>query len=277
MNSRRAMAKRAAAGGVRVIATVVGRRRAVRTARFATNVLRFDDWNRIASNGEQMVQRVALSRPEPVVFDVGANLGQWSTALLGQPGHDPELHAFEPSSYSRARAVETLGDRAQVHALAMSSEPGRAELQIVRQGAGVNSLVPFDGERVASATEAVQVDTVDRFCERLDLPSITLLKVDAEGLDLRVLLGAQEMLAHGHIGIAQFEYNWRWVASRTYLKDAFELLSGLPQYSLGKVTPKGIEFYQRWHHELETFRESNYVLVRDDWRSAFPTVEWWGG
>ena len=91
-----------------------------------------------------------------------------------------------------------------------------------------------------------------------------------------MLRGATEMLSRGDIGIAQFEYNWRWVFSRTYLRDAFELIANLPRYSLGKVTPKGIEFYDRWHHELETFREANFVLVRDDWRPAFPSIEWWG-
>ena len=147
----------------------------------------------------------------------------------------------------------------------------------MKQGAGVNSLVPFDGDRVASTTETVDVETVDRFCEQRDINHITLLKVDAEGLDLAVLVGAHGMLAAASVGIAQFEYNWRWVASRSYLKDVFGLIHDLPGYSLGKVTPLGIEFYERWHHELETFRESNYVLVRDDWRPAFRTVEWWGG
>ncbi len=173
--------------------------------------------------------------------------------------------------------MEKLGDRAQVHALALSSEPGRAELQIVKQGAGVNSLVPFDGDRKAITTETVDVETVDRFCQKHGVAAITLLKVDAEGLDLSVLRGAREMLVRGDIGIAQFEYNWRWVASRTYLKDVFDLVAGIPSMSLGKLTPLGIEFYDKWHHELETFRESNYVLVRDDWRAGFSSIEWWGG
>ena len=277
MSRFRAMARRAAVTGVNGTTKVLGRRRAVRTARFASNVLRYDDWNRIDSNGELLVQQVARSRPDPVVFDVGANVGQWSTSLLAQPGYPPDLYAFEPSSYSFARAAKALGARASVHPLAMSSEPGRAELQIVKQGAGVNSLVPFGGERAVSATETVDVATIDRFCEEHGIRAITLLKVDTEGLDLSVLRGALELLVRGDIGIVQFEYNWRWVSSRAYLKDMFDLIADLPRYSLGKVAPKGIEFYDRWHPELETFRESNYALVRDDWRPAFPSVKWWGG
>jgi FkbM family methyltransferase len=256
---------------------LVGRRRAVRAARFATNVLRFDDGNTIDSNGEMLVQRVARSRPDPVIFDVGANVGQWSTALLAQPGHQPLLHLFEPASYSYARAVEAMGQRARVHALALSSEAGEAELQIVKPGAGVNSLVRVDQGTGPTTTETVRVDTVDRFCHEHGIDELTLLKIDAEGHDLSVLRGAAGMFERGVIGIAQFEYNWRWVFSRTYLKDVFDFVGELPRYSLAKVTPKAIEFYDRWHPELESFRESNYLLVRDDWRASFPVVEWWGG
>jgi hypothetical protein len=30
-------------------------------------------------------------------------------------------------------------------------------------------------------------------------------------------------------------------------------------YRVGKVTPRGIEFYEAWHPELESFKEGNYV------------------
>ena len=93
------------------------------------------------------------------------------------------------------------------------------------------------------------MDTVDRFSADHGLVAITLLKVDTEGHDLSVLRGASSMLNQGVIGIVQFEYNWRWVASRTFLKDVFDLADSLPRYTVGKVTPKGIEFYDRWHHE----------------------------
>ena len=41
----------------------------------------------------------------------------------------------------------------------------------------------------------------------------------------------------------------------------FELVQPIG-YKLGKVTPKGIEFYEAWDPELETYREGNYVACR---------------
>jgi len=72
----------------------------------------------------------------------------------------------------------------------------------------------------------------------------------------------------------QFEYNHRWVFSRHFLRDAFEFMRPLG-YEIGKVTPKGIEFYAGWHPELETFREGNYLACRAEWVNRFPRIEWW--
>ena len=72
----------------------------------------------------------------------------------------------------------------------------------------------------------------------------------------------------------QFEYNFRWIGARRYLKDAFDLLS--PHgYVIGKVTPGAIEWYRDWSPELETFREANFVAVHGDVRGWFPSMAWW--
>ena len=46
-------------------------------------------------------------------------------------------------------------------------------------------------------------------------------------------------------------------------RDVFDLVEGLP-YRVCKVVPEGIDAYESWHPELETFFEANYLLVRDD-------------
>ena len=45
---------------------------------------------------------------------------------------------------------------------------------------------------------------------------ISLLKVDAEGHDLAVLIGASEHLRAKSIEMVQFEHNWRWIESRCF-------------------------------------------------------------
>lgn len=261
---------------VRAGEKIVGRPRAAKLARFVTNQIRLDVGNKIATNGELIVQKFALQAPSPVVMDVGAHHGEWSLNLLDQPGHRPVLHLFEPSAPSAEQARIALGSQAVVHQLAMSDRSGSGIMHIVHEGAGSNSVVAFTDERRTSGeTEPVVFTTVTEFCAAKALSNVRLLKVDAEGHDLSILRGAQGMLANRSIDLVQFEYNLRWIDSRTFLLDAFELLQA-HGYSMGKVTACGVEAYPRWHPELEKFVEGNYLAYLPSRAAELPTIPWWG-
>lgn len=260
---------------IRALERIVGRPLLARFARLLTNEVRLDVANDMAENGETIVQRIALRDSTPVVLDVGCHFGEWSLSLLRQPGHKPVLHGFEPSKSSYPKAQCALAGKGQVHRLALSDHVGTAELVIVHEGAGSNSLVPFTNGEASASTETVPVSTLDSFCEGHGLNNVTLLKIDAEGHDLAVIRGARGMLAQRSISLVQFEYNWRWIEARSFLLDAFEVCQEYG-YSIGKVTRRGIEVYEGWHPELETFRQGNYLAFLPDWRDLLPTLEWWG-
>ena len=240
-----------------------------------TNEVRLDGPNDIGANGEELVQRLALTEPIPIVLDVGAHFGEWSESLLAQPGNGPDLHAFEPSGYSFERAGRALQGRAKVHRMGLSDSPGEAHLNIVHEGAGSNSIVPFADRSSAAATEVIRLSTVDAFCAEHLISRVTLLKIDAEGHDLAVIRGAGGLLSRQAIGLIQFEYNARWIFARNFLLDAFELLTERG-YRLGKITPRGIESYRQWHPELETFTEANYLAYTPEWSPRLPQFDWWG-
>lgn len=271
------MSKRTAlATAVRAAERTLGRARVAKLARFVTNEIRLDRCNDMRINGEALVQRTARKMAHPVVFDVGCHFGEWTSSLLAQPGNSTLVHAFEPSASSAARARAALGEAAVIHQVAMSSTKGRSALQIVHEGAGSNSLVPFtDKARMSGGVEVVELNTVDDFAAAQGIDEITLLKIDAEGHDLEVMRGASEHLRRNRIHLVQFEYNLRWIDARLFLLDAFELLTG-HGYRLGKVTPRGIETYERWHPELESFREANYLAYLPQWSPALKTFPWWG-
>jgi FkbM family methyltransferase len=270
------MKKKAVATVVSAAVRTVGRQRAAKLARFVTNEVRLDQSNVIETNGEALIQRAALTVANPVVLDVGCHFGEWSTSLLAQPGNTPTIHAFEPSRATAAKARRVLGDRAFVHQMALSSTTGETELQIVHEGAGSNSVVPFtQNGRASGSVERIQLTTADRFAIEQGIQDVTLLKIDAEGHDLEVLKGAAGMLDSNQIGLVQFEYNSRWIDSRSFLLDAFELLASF-NYQIGKVTSRGVETYTGWHPELESFREGNYLGYLPKWNSTLDTFPWWG-
>lgn len=136
-------------------------------------------------------------------------------------------------------------------------------MAIMSETGGTNSL-NFDGTTDAppGGWESVETKTLSAFCGSRGIAHVHLAKCDTEGHDAKVIEGALELLAKRRIDVMQFEYNHRWVFSRSFLKDVFELVKGLP-YHVGKLEPRSIEIYEAWHPELDRFFLSNHVLVSD--------------
>ncbi len=270
--------------GYKALEASLGRRNVARLGRYLSNRARFDVRNDIQTNGELVVLDAALRNfAEASIFialDIGANVGAWTRALLEripEGGASARVFAFEPVAGTRAILEERVGSsrgnaRVSIVPFALSNEVARRPMFVLGDGAGTNSL--HAGDPFVIRTEEVATDTVDLFCQRESIEHVDLMKVDTEGHDFAVLEGAGGMLARAAIEVVQFEYNHRWIDARHYLRDAFELLTPLG-YRIGKVTPFGVEFYGRWHPELETFREGNYVACPVSRAGRFPTVRWW--
>lgn len=271
------------------VCRVVGRRRAVRAARFVLGRARLDPPNDPRVNGEICLQRwlFHLSAPgERVrVIDVGANVGTWSASMLAAAGRagrlaDLDLHAFEPASDTFARLSRALaGAAVTAHRAALSDRCGSAALHVTAPGAGTNSLhappaAAGGAAGQAAVTEVVATITLDAYAERAWLPELALVKIDTEGHEMAVLHGASTLLRQQRIRIVQFEYNHRWIQARAFLRDAFELF-GHAGYSLGKLTRRGVEFYPAWDPDLETYIEGNYLACSAGAAAGLPSVTWW--
>jgi FkbM family methyltransferase len=275
--------RRAVAIATDLTCQAVGRRAVVRTARFVLSRARLDYPNVLSANGESALQRWILrfsqTGEQVHVADVGANVGRWSGSMLAAASKagreaDLRLHAFEPDSLAFAQLTEALGGtKASLSQTALSDRQGTSPFHVVGPAAGTNSLYPVPGTS-QTATEQVATITLDSYAEQSGVDRFALVKVDAEGHDLAVLRGAHALLAEHRIAVAQFEYNHRWVLARFFLRDAFEFLLALG-YRVGKLTPRGVEFYPGWDADLETFVEGNYLACDPDMAAELPAVTWW--
>jgi FkbM family methyltransferase len=261
---------------------VLGRRNLVRLSRFLLDRARRDYPNNMETNGELEVQRTLLSGRGDAPFvalDVGANVGRWSQALIKQAREmgvgDVRVHAFEPTAYSFESLKIALAPYrfASVVRAAMSDAVGTATVNKIHEGAGSNSLHVIPGS-IISGQELCPTTTIDEYCRVHHISLVDLVKCDTEGHDAIVLTGATNMLKEQQISAFQFEYNHRWVPARRFLLDAFDLVGPLG-YTIGKITPNGIEWYEAWDFELETFREANYIAARKDLVPSFRSVRWW--
>lgn len=259
--------RRAIGGGLR---SVLGRKQLYRFSRTLMNEARLDFANDPNANGEREAQEAILNcfnGRACVVFDVGANVGDWTRSLLGLAEErqiSVSVHAFEPSlatSEILRRRLSSmprhLQERVQIVPKACSSRSGEAYLNIVENGCGRNSLV--DNLEGAASRERIELTTIDEYCEANGIRGIEYVKIDAEGHDFDVLLGASRMMRDRAIQAAQFEYNHRWIHNRHHLRDVFELCGST--YAIGKITPFGVEFCEKWNWEMESFQERNYLLM----------------
>lgn len=262
-------------------AGVLGRQRMLRLGKFLCNEARLDRVNDFTANGEQQVQaclaRAAQNKPNCVILDVGANIGEWSQHLAGlfHNGTDYKIYAFEPcggtfNTLSGNVKQWGLAERVVPCNLALSSKQGEVQFYSLGDNQGRNSLFPPPNSKPTEVT--VRCCTLDQWCVENTIPEILFMKIDTEGSDMEVMYGAKKMLEARKIDIIQFEYNERWIPARRFLFDAFDFLTPLG-YVIGKITWRGVDFYQKWHLDLETFVEGNYLAIKPEYKSLFPVVE----
>jgi len=205
-----------------------------------------------ASNGEDALLARMSGSPFRVVFDVGANQGEWTeTAMAAFP--QASFHLFEPipDLGERLRA-RFAGRRATVSTTALSDRAGKAKFYVGRSTTCVSSFYDADGGKPIE----VDLTTGDEYCERNAIDRIDFLKIDAEGHDLAVLKGLGRMLGERRIGMIQFEHNEASVFSRTLLKDFLDFLGN--KYQVSKIMPYGLEPVT-WTVKAERFRYGNYL------------------
>lgn len=224
---------------------------------------RGDLQNDPSRNGEYWLLEKAIndSDMQLVLFDVGANKGDWSVRALSLAkkfDKQPTLFAFEPCGETRAILKGRLpaGLNVIVSPCALAEAEGEASFYSSGAGSGTNSLNAISGD----AVEQVRMTTFDAYIKEHQLERVSMLKIDTEGFDLAVLQGAATALANGKIDLIQFEYNWRWLLNKASLRDVFQLIKGKP-YRLGKLVGESMVLFDEWHFELDRFFENNYVLV----------------
>jgi FkbM family methyltransferase len=137
--------------------------------------------------------RAALPRQIHLV-DVGAYRGDFTAAALTTfPGSTAMLFEPGPSKAHALRERFRVASGVRVFEMALSDESGQT-LLYERTDSATDSLLPYVGEP-PDRVRPVRVERLDAILEEEGGPSLDLLKIDAQGGDLRVLKGASKTLA----------------------------------------------------------------------------------
>lgn len=208
----------------------------------------------------------------PVIFDVGANVGGYSRDIVAI-NPSATVFAFEPHPLTFERLVSNREAHRNIHPFnyAVGDRSGRQILYDRRSECGTAHAsilreVIEEIHKVQSSEHEVTVITLDEFIEEKGLTRVDLLKIDTEGYELNVLKGGGKAIRSGIFRAIQFEFNEMNVLSRVFLKDFIEVL---PQYRLHRMLPGGlqrIDDYIPVRCELFAFQNLVALLREDDGR-----------
>jgi FkbM family methyltransferase len=166
------------------------------------------------------------------VVDVGANIGLYSILAASRLGDTGRVWAFEPSRESYDRLLRNLElnrcSCVQPIQAALGDAPNRSSTLLSDAGYGdaYRYLSPASEHEPRGASgEVVRETTLDACAAEYAINRIDFIKIDVEGGEYRVLLGAKETLTANQNVRVVFESEADWCErAGCRQQDAFELL-----------------------------------------------------
>jgi FkbM family methyltransferase len=198
-----------------------------------------------------------------IIIDVGANIHPYGMELPSV-----QVFALEPNKKSFTQLRKNTKNHGNIRCfpIGLSNKKGKATLyDISNDGSELATLSKGNLKKLwdVKLTESqITLTTLDEFVEKQKIHSIDLLKIDTEGNEYNVLLGAKKTLSKKKIKMILFEINQMNAYNRVFLRDFMELLKGFAFY---RLLPDGIvslEPYLPITHELFAFQ--NIVAIRKD-------------
>jgi len=223
--------------------------------------------NRAVSGEKYFINKVlpniAIS-DTPLFMDVGANIGEYTKALL-VTCPEAQIHAFEPhpSSFMTLKN-NNFPANVKLHNLALGKNKrvstlyDRVDVESGSSHASLHKSVISEIHKQDTTEFSVTIDTLDELCSRLGIVEIDFIKIDTEGNELAVLLGARKLIENQSIRCIHFEFNEMNIVSRAFFRDFRRTLDG---YELYRLLPQGMILLDSSPIATELFAYQNIIAV----------------
>ena len=208
--------------------------------------------------------KLSAQTTAPVLFDVGANIGDYSiklTEIFADQKY--EIHAFEPSGKTYDQLLANLSQTKGIKINNVGCGD-KENIQILYSNSDGSALASVYERKLdhygisMDKKEEVKITTIDRYCEENGIGKIDFLKLDIEGHELSALRGAEKMIAGKKISFIQFEFGGTNIDSRTFFKDFWDLLKD--QYHFYRIVKNGLFPITKYSENCEIFTTINYLL-----------------
>jgi len=222
----------------------------------------------IYTNGEALVLKRISSLKLGIIFDVGANQGEWAK-MVSEISNSSNIYSFEivPKTFLKLQNLTKNSDKINTYNFGLSNLTGKVTINFSDEDDKLSSLVA--GKEIHNINwEKIDCDVMrgDDFCVQNKIESIDFLKIDTEGSENLVLEGFDEMFKNNKIGIVQFEYGMTNIYSKFLLIDFYKYFQKY-NFKVGKIMPNGVDFSD-YNPDLEDFIGPNFIAVNQN----FPEV-----
>lgn len=227
----------------------------------------------IRQSGEKAVLPFVKSRSGApyVIFDVGANQGQFLTLILQNFKNDIDfsVHCFEPSrfTFDILKSHFQKLSHIKLNNFALGKEKGQLKLYYPFDGTGYASLTQRNMKHYGlnfEKSEEISIETMDSYCEKTGIKHVNLLKIDVEGHELGVLLGAQGMFESRRIDFCTFEFGGACIDTKSSFKDFYYFFTD-NEMQIYRITPSGYLHEIDSYSEIdEIYRDTNFLAARKE-------------
>lgn len=207
----------------------------------------------------------------PVILDVGANIGSYSL-LLARVFPSSRCYSLEPNPIAFDQLCDNLKNHKNVFPLNIGAGSSHrySEIFVYRNErttshASLYHNVLTELHRTSDVlVEPINchIDSIDNMIKLSLIPEnvVHFIKIDTEGHELECVRGAIDTIRSKGVRAIQFEFNEMNVASRTFLKDFYDILGS--DWSFHRLDTKQLIPLGAYDSINEIYKFHNIVALR---------------
>jgi FkbM family methyltransferase len=160
-----------------------------------------------------------------IVFDIGANIGQYTLLAGKRVGRNGQVHSFEPADREFSllhRSIKHNGlNNITLQNKAVSDFDGYSQLNVFPDGQGAYNTLGKPSHNVIAQTKSqsvkVECVTIDSYITQNKIDFVDLVKIDVEGGEINVLKGATSLLSRDDAPLIMCEFGDETLAGFGYV------------------------------------------------------------
>ena len=234
--------------------------------------IRFIGYNNhksLNSSGEKKFLTNFCKTKPSLCIDIGANIGEYSKFILCNS--NSKVIAFEPvpKSFKKLNSIKKeFPNRLFTHNIGIGDKIESKKIYYDSnnlQWANFNSeLKKIDYLKNNKKTIKCKISTLDKFLlknKKLSFKKIDLIKIDTEGYELEVLIGAKKVIKKFKPKYIQIEYNWHHLFKNVNLFYFSKILTGYQVYKIFPFANQLVKINPE-KPEHNYFNYSNLVFIK---------------